>query len=271
MNEQILQHVETLFRDAPRKRHVSDIREELLSNMNEKYNDLIAQGRTPDEAFGVVAAGVGDIQSLIAEVGEGDFGGVREGRRKALQFYAAGGGLVVAGVLLFFLLMGLRVNNIPVTIVSAVTLSLGLASFIYGSGLKWPEPYQKEDDSFVEEYKQKHTTPSRNTRLRGAASSMLWISVVMLYFLISFLSNSWATTWVIFLVGAVLQQVVNSVFTDQKRVMTTGMVMTTAAILYLILSFGTGYWHLTWLIFLAAVAVDQGIRFMRIWGEKDPS
>lgn len=268
MNEQILQYVDSLFRDAPHKRGVSEIREELLSNMNDKYTDLIAQGRVPDEAFREVIAGIGDIQSLIAEVSEGPLGESRENRQKALFFYAAGGGLMIAGIVLFFLLLGLNANVLA-TILSTALMALGVASFIYGSGLKQPEPYQKEDDSFVEEYKQKYSRPSRNTRLRSAATGLLWITVVLAYFLISFLSDRWGNTWVLFLVGVVLQQVVNSIFSDNKRMMTTGMVMTTAVIIYLILSFGTDRWDLTWLIFLAAVAVDQGVRFVRIWREKD--
>ena len=267
MNEPILQHVEALFRDAPNKRRVSEVREELLSNMNEKYGDLLAQGRTPEDAFQEVVAGIGDIQGLIAEVSEGPLSDARENRQRTMGFYAAGGGLMMAGILIFFLLMSLGANVLA-TILSTVLLALGVAAFIYGSGLKRPEPYQKEDDSFVEEYKEKKSQPSRNTRLRGAATGLLWVTVVLVYFLISFLTENWENTWVLFLVGVVLQQVVNSIFSETGRMMSTGMIMTTAVIIYLVLSFGTGRWDITWLIFLAAVAADQAAKFIKIWREK---
>ncbi|MCL2031404.1 MAG: permease prefix domain 1-containing protein [Oscillospiraceae bacterium] len=268
MNERILAHVDALFRDAPRKRSVSEIREELLGNMNEKYADLLAQGRAPDDAFAEVVAGIGDIQSLIAEVGKGGLPGSSDVRQKALLFSAAGGGLMLAGALVMFLLLALNAGTLA-TILSTALMALGVASLVYGSGLKRPEPYQKEDDSFVEEYKEKYSRPGRNTRLRGAATSLLWILIVLMYFLISFITGGWASTWVLFLVGVVLQQVVNSIFSDTNRTMTTGMVMTTAVIVYLIISFGTGRWDITWLIFLGAVAVDQAVRFLRIWREKE--
>lgn len=267
MNEQILHYVEGLFRDAPNKRRVSEIREELLSNMNDKYSDLLAQGKSPQEAFDEVVAGIGDIQGLIREISEGALADSKEIRQKALMYNAAGGGLMIAGILLFFLLLGLNANVLA-TILSTVMMAAGVAAFIYGSGIKQPEPYQKEDDSFVEEYKEKYAKPSRNTRLRSAATGLLWVTIVLCYFLISFLTDNWGNTWVLFLVGVVLQQVVNSIFSDQRRTLTTGMLLTSAVIIYLILSFGTGRWDITWLIFLAAVAADQAVRFIRVWREK---
>ena len=266
MNEQIRQYVDSLFWDAPAKRSVTEIREELLGNMNAKYADLIAQGRTPEDAFAEVVAGIGDIKGLISEI---DRGGLSAGgREKALLFSAIGGGLMIAGALLFFLLLALNAGTLA-TILSTALMAAGVAALIYGSGLKRPEPYQKEDDSFVEEYKEKQSRPSRNVRLRGAATSLLWITLVLVYFAVSLTTGRWENTWVLFLVGVVLQQVVNSIFSDTKRMMTTGMIFTTAVIIYLIISFGTGRWALTWLIFLAAVAVDQAIRFVKIWREKD--
>lgn len=267
MNEQILRYVESLFKDAPHKRRVSEIREELLSNMNDKYSDLLAQGKSPQDAYTEVVAGIGDIQSLIHEISEGALADSRENRQKSLQYNAAGGGLMIAGILLFFLLLGLNAKVLATTL-STVLMGLGVAAFIYGSGLKQSEPYQKEDDSFVEEYKEKYSKPSRNTRLRSAATGLLWVTIVLCYFLISFLTSNWGNTWVLFLVGIVLQQVVNSVFSENNRMLTTGMLMTSAVIIYLILSFGTGRWDITWLVFLAAVAVDQAIRFIRVWREK---
>ncbi|MDR1735479.1 MAG: permease prefix domain 1-containing protein [Oscillospiraceae bacterium] len=267
MNEQILHYVDAIFQNAPEKRRVSELREELLSNMNDKYADLVAQGREPNDAFGEVTAGIGDIESLISEVSEGGIADESGGRNRAILLYALGAGLVIVGVLMFFMLMGLGLD-IPATVLSAVIVCLGVASFIYGSSIKQPVPYQKEDDSFVEEYKQKYSQPSRNTRLRGAATSLLWVILVICYFAISIGTDYWEHTWLIFLVGVVLQQVINAVFSDKKHSLTSGMIYTSAVLLYLILSFGTDRWDITWLIFLAAVAVEQGVKFVRIWREK---
>jgi hypothetical protein len=214
MNERIKHHVDHLFRDAPRKRRVAEIQEELLANLNDKYEDLIQQGKSEDEAFGIVASGVGDIGELIADVTEID-------RREFAR--AVRGGII---------------------------------------GKK---AYKKEDDSFVEEYKEKISKKDKNTRLLGAVSSALWTLTVVAYIIISFWTTAWHITWVIFLIGAVLQQAVQSIIAGKLHL--GGMLWTSTTILYLILSFATMAWHVTWVVFLVAAAVQQLIRAFSIWRE----
>jgi hypothetical protein len=71
----------------------------------------------------------------------------------------------------------------------------------------------------------------------------------------------------LFLVGIPLQLGINTVFKGGK--MSTGMVLTASVAVYFVISFGIGYWHLTWLIFLAAVAVERGMKFFSIWNNKE--
>ena len=44
MNERIQSHVDAIFSDAPDTLKVRDLKEELLSNLSLKYEDLIAGG-----------------------------------------------------------------------------------------------------------------------------------------------------------------------------------------------------------------------------------
>ena len=267
MNEQIINYVDSLLTSAPDNRRIGEMREELIGDLTDKYNDLVERGLPPEQAFEKVITGIGDMQGLIEDLGREPAPALDMKNNKPLMHYLVGGASVLAGVLLFLIFTGFNWDW-PGVIVSVLFLAFALGNFIYGAGLNQPVPYQKEDDSFVEEYKYKNSQPSRNARLRGAASGFLWVCVVIVYFLVSFLGNNWEYSWVIFLMGAVLQQVISAIFSDKKRALTSGMIYTTATIVYLILSFGTQAWHLTWLCWLGAVAVDQAIRFFRIWKEK---
>ena len=70
MNEQLRKHVDILFAAAPKTEKAAEIKEELLTNLNDKYNDLLANGYDSTAAFHVALSGIGDIDELLKECGE---------------------------------------------------------------------------------------------------------------------------------------------------------------------------------------------------------
>ena len=70
MNKRIENHVNALFQNAPKERYVLDIKEEVLANLNEKYEDLIASNKTEEEAYTLVISGIGDIDHLFKGFGQ---------------------------------------------------------------------------------------------------------------------------------------------------------------------------------------------------------
>lgn len=70
MNKRIETHVNALFANTAEESHILDIKEELLANLNEKYEDLIASGKSEDEAFALVISGIGDIDNLLKDIGQ---------------------------------------------------------------------------------------------------------------------------------------------------------------------------------------------------------
>jgi hypothetical protein len=53
---------------SPANGRLSELKEELRQNTMEKYDDLIAQGRTPEAAYRAAVEGVGDISELLSDV-----------------------------------------------------------------------------------------------------------------------------------------------------------------------------------------------------------
>lgn len=72
MNRRLQEEVERLFKDAPQSRAAAEMKEELLANLNEKYNDFLAAGKSEEEAFRLTMESIGDIDELRRYVmGEG--------------------------------------------------------------------------------------------------------------------------------------------------------------------------------------------------------
>ena len=51
MNEKIRVYVNELFENAPNTKKVNDLKDEIISNANDKFNDLISDGKSEKEAY----------------------------------------------------------------------------------------------------------------------------------------------------------------------------------------------------------------------------
>ncbi len=66
MNSRLKEYINSLFENAPSNERAQEYKEEILFNSEEKYNDLIKSGKTEDEAYKAVVAGIGDLGELFA-------------------------------------------------------------------------------------------------------------------------------------------------------------------------------------------------------------
>lgn len=62
MREQLIQYVQLLFAAAP---NVEEVKEEILQNTLDRYDDLIAQGKSPEAAYRLAISGIGDINEIL--------------------------------------------------------------------------------------------------------------------------------------------------------------------------------------------------------------
>lgn len=67
--ETIISYIDNLFRNYPDTPEVKKAREELLGIMEDKYNELKAEGKSENEAIGVVISEFGNIDEIAAELG----------------------------------------------------------------------------------------------------------------------------------------------------------------------------------------------------------
>lgn len=67
MKEKLRKYVEDMVKDIPKTRSVMDLKEEIIGNMEERYDDLRAEGYGEQDSFDCTINAMGDIRSLFEE------------------------------------------------------------------------------------------------------------------------------------------------------------------------------------------------------------
>lgn len=213
MNEKLRKYIEDSFAGAPNIKRTVELKEELIQNLTDKYNDLLAEGKTPEAAYNISVASVGDLSGLIEDLKKecmtADHSAERADRSRSAKF-------VTAAVMLYIL-------SIPVIIMSTeafgeiqgvtlffVMIALATGLLIYNGMTR--TSYKRKDDTLAEEFREWKSGNSDRIRARKAVSSAMWMLIVVAYFLVSFLTMRWAVTWILFLIGAAIEQIIKAVF-----------------------------------------------------------
>ncbi|NLB28753.1 MAG: hypothetical protein GX823_00770 [Clostridiales bacterium] len=268
MTDKISEHLDMLLENAPKTRRVEEMRQELLSGCLDKYEDLIADGMSAEEAFLEVAEGIGDVNELLGIIEKGnvfDPAKNEERRKKRAFFISVGLCFYFVALACVIFLAGRGMGEIGAGMMF-IFLGLGTVAIVYGvmtTGVR----YEKADDTIVEEIKRQMTAGSRERRMLSLASSTLWCFVVVIYFAVSFFTSAyWHLTWIIFLLGAAAQSLLSARFkpeTARKSYM--GMYWCLVAAIYIVISFASFQWAVTWLIFPVAVMAMQAGRLFFEW------
>jgi len=216
MEAKIREHVEGLFVNAPNSRKAYELREEMILNLIEKYHDLIDEGKADEVAYNITIMSIGDITNLIEELED-------EPMNKAEfeQHRKTNAKRIVIAVMLYMLsplpLIILSSLGVPDTIgICLLFLIIAAATglLIYNSMTK--PRYVKADDTVVEEFRQWQSNRDVSGATFKSVSGAIWALTVALYFIISFATNMWGVTWIIFLVAVAVNQIVKAFF-DMNR------------------------------------------------------
>ena len=214
MNERIKAYVDSIFTGAPSTKKILDLKEEMLSNMNSRYDELLKDGFTPDDAYHTVVVGVGDISELLRQIqNETAFNAQfsQKDRQKNAIFVSVAVMLFVLAPVTLIAVDAFAYNSVLGVVAMLTLVALGVGMLVYNA-LSKPK-YVKEDETIVEEFKEWKSKNSETKRLRGAISSVLWTLIVIIYFAVSFLLGAWPISWIIFIIGACIEAVIGLIFT----------------------------------------------------------
>lgn len=214
--DKIREYVEQLWKEAPKEKRSLELKEELIADLQDKYRDLLATNLSDKEAYQEVIASIGDMDSLLVSLKEESSHSLfsiqeQEKRRKKTAFVVS----LCVGIYILDLILMMILEEI-----GASDMSLGVTFFAVGGiatciliyyFMSIPK-YEKQEATLVEEFKEWKDTKSKNRELKKGISSIVWMFIVILYFLISFIWQVWYISWVLFLIGALLDSIVSLVF-----------------------------------------------------------
>lgn len=224
MEERIRNYINDLFAEAPRTRKAMDLKEEMAQNTIEKYQDLVSEGYSEEDAWKMVTASIGDVTELFGELEEPDLYLSEEDRKKKALLKAIAIGLYIfAGVVLMAWMMiseNFFYYNVPdmgmFGLIAAGLLCIPPTCMLVYAANLYPN-YDKRERSMVESYQEARRAGKREKALKGSISAIIWFVTLILYFIISFVTRRWESTWIIFLMGGCAQAVLFLVFSLKQE------------------------------------------------------
>ena len=223
MEDKLRRYVDDLFAEtAPTKKAV-ELKEEMIQNLQDRYNDLISEGKTQEAAYNIVVAGIGDIDSLLDELSAEAaydaphaFGAEAIRLRSAMFTSIAVMGYILSPLPLIILaLLGFSSSariGVPIMFV-LIAASTGLLVF---NSMSKPR-YYKGSGTMVEEFREWQSDTQKRKGFRLAISMALWSVIVAVYFIVSFATFAWHMTWVIFILGVAIEAFINIFFVTKSK------------------------------------------------------
>ena len=211
MNKRLQDYISSLFSQVPNSTYTQELKEEMLTNLSDKYEDLLIEGKSKEEAFIIVTSSIGDIRELLSGLDESvviiTTKDIEKRRKKsalitsiAVMLYILGGTVLICSSFIGAENIGLIVLLIMVTVATGM--------LIYDHGSK-PAVLKEENHPVKSSM---NSEEKRRNEIEDMTSSILWISIVAIYLLLGFIGHLWAYSWIIFIIGAAIQNVVHLLF-----------------------------------------------------------
>jgi len=204
MREKLINYVELLFAGA---QDASDIQQEILQNTLDRYDDLVSQGKSPEAAYSLAISGIGDINELLGGCAKhapaenpphpDAAPKTTPAWKKSLRAIAVC--LYILCPIPLFVLSEIGMSTIGLCGMLA-TVGVATALMVFTAGGEKPE---KEEEKRPEK-----ATPQQE--LHKAIKSVITTVGLILYFVISFLTQAWWITWLVFPIMAAAQGLVKA-------------------------------------------------------------
>ena len=200
-------YIEYLFENAPDTKEAKEMKEEILSNLMEKYNDLLADGYSESEAYDIAVRGLGDITGLIdslkrpAEKPMFTKEEIMADKKRSAIITSIAVGLYILCVVpvLIFSEAG---NGVPGVVLMFVMIAAATVMLIYNNMTR----LVKDDDDEDEE-EERNLPPAIR-----AVNSVITAITLVVYLALSFITGAWHITWVIFIISSLTKKLVKAIF-----------------------------------------------------------
>lgn len=209
MKDQLIRYVDLLFAGAP---DAGDIKQEILQNTLDRYDDLVAQGKSPEAAYSLAISGIGDINEILGST-EAPASTVKATPAEpARNFEPAAATPLWKKILRAAAIFLYIICPIPLFVLGEFgTGALGLCGTIAIVGVATAlmviaggksSPPGKADPE--------PATSTPQSELRKSVKTIITTIGLCVYFLLSFATQAWWITWLVFPIIAAVQGLVKA-------------------------------------------------------------
>ncbi|MDD3972015.1 MAG: permease prefix domain 1-containing protein [Clostridia bacterium] len=200
MDNKLKAYVDNLFKNAPATAKAYEVKEEILQNLKDKYNDLIAEGKSENEAYKIAIESIGDLTELFIELEKETVpDNSKQEKYMALKAVTA----MIFVLALVPLAMSFSGRAVLFNILAVVILiAIGIILSVYNSSNKPGYKYYGGQAYKMAEI-------ARKNNIRKSVSGFLWLITIVLYFIVSFQTHAWHLTWLMFLLAAAIECILN--------------------------------------------------------------
>ena len=195
MREQLIQYVELLFAGA---KNCEDVKQEILQNTLDRYDDLIAEGKVPEAAYRLAITGIGDINEILGSQPShtAPQPNQRGSEADSDKYRRLQRGIAIACFILcpVPLLLCVVEGQVMIGITMMLMIIAVGTMLMVVSGKDQAQPPRRHNSLFV-----------------SIAMSLLWPLATIVYFLISFSTGAWHLTWLVFPIAGAISAVIRAI------------------------------------------------------------
>lgn len=199
MRDQLIRYVDLLFAGAPES---EEIKQEILQNTLDRYDDLIAQGKAPEAAYRLAISGIGDINEILGEPAPSAPAEAPAAPAEAAPAKPWKVALRAIAVGLYIL------SPTPLFVLQNEIGLCGLLTFVAVATILIVIAGSKKDEDASNSQKAGSPPSESQKMLRG----ILWVCCIAIYIFLNAATHAWAITWVIFPLCACIQGLITACF-----------------------------------------------------------
>ena len=212
MKEKLRMYVEEMFEDAPKNDNADELKEELIGNICEKYDDYVSQGRSEEDAYLLSINSLGDVKQLIKEITPQD--SIHRTDIKKYAFYKALAIALYIASPVFIITLGAFGQPVWGLVFMFVCVAGATALEIYSrtvfpDGAANHKKTKKMSDDDVIMQRHENGKTQQQCKKDSSLTAVLWLCVTAVYLLISFITGAWHISWIIFIIGAVVDKIIH--------------------------------------------------------------
>ena len=218
MNRKIKNYIDLMFQDVPSNNKTKELKEEILSNANERYEDYIAMGKSENEAYGLAVSSIGDIDELIEPYCPNEIQGqdIRYYRNRNAKVMAVAVMMyIVSPLTLIFLSIVNRMELGLLLMFLLIALATGL--IIY-SQMSTPQEVKRYNQSMEEKEwsDEMYLVSKRNRSMLNSIRSLMWTLCTVIYFIVTFTTHAWHITWLVWMIGSAVDRMIYLYFQTKE-------------------------------------------------------